>query len=322
MAIASLRSGLLLQRAPAGLLVLIAIIVLPITLSACSSAGIAQEPPETPVPEFTAGLLLSTLYDPLYVALQKGAIESASRLNIELIVRDAGDDAGKQMDQLEQLLSLGVDAIVLNPVDSTAIRAGVEQANQASIPVVTVERRVRGTSVTAHVASDDIAGGEMAASYLVSVLNESGNIVELAGLPGTSAAQDRGAGFHRVIRAYPDIIVAARDVANFDRREARRVFAAILEQHAEIDGVFAHNDEMILGAIEAAQEAGRADEIVFVGFDATRDAITALENGMLQATIAQQPTEMGRIALELVFDRLRGESIPDAITVDLALVAQ
>lgn len=302
--------------------ILLAIVFVSVTLSACSAASAAQEARETAVPESTVGLLLSSLYDPLYVALQTGAIESASRLNMELIVREAGDDVENQLQQMSDLLGLGVDAIILNPVDSTAIRPGVEQALQASVPIVTVERQVRGVEVSAHVASDNIAGGEMAASYLVGVLNESGNIAELAGLSGTSAAQDRGAGFNRVIRTYPGMRVVSREVANFDRREARRVFAAVLAEHAALDAVFAHNDEMILGAIEAAQEANRADEIVFVGFDATSEAISALEEGRLQATIAQQPTEMGRIAVELVFGLLRGESTPVTVSVDLALVTQ
>lgn len=315
----------LLRRRPAlCALILFTFLLTPVALGACSPASAAQPPlePANPTPDFTVGLLLSSLYDPLYVSLQKGAIESASRLDIELIVRDAGDDPDKQLQQLVELLALGVDAIVLNPVDSAAISAGVQQANQAAVPIVTVERRVRGATVTAHVASDNIAGGEMAAAYLAEVLQEQGNVAELTGIPGTSAAQDRGSGFNRVLGTYPGLTMVARDMAHFNRREARRVFGAMLEQYPDLDGVFAHNDEMILGAIEAAQDAGRAEEIVFVGFDATSDAITAIENGTLRATIAQQPTEMGRIAVELALDRLRGKAIPENIAVDLALVTQ
>ena len=303
---------------------LLIIMFTPCFLGACSAASAAPaRQPTTPVArESTIGLLLSSIDDPLYVSLQNGAIESASRLGVELIIHDASGNVARQLQQIEELLALGVDAIVLNPVDSAEIRAGVQQVNEAAIPIVTVERNVRGASVIAHVAPDNIAGGEMAAAYLAEILQGEGNVAELVGIPGTSAAQDRGSGFNRVIRTYPGIMLISREVANFDRSEGRRVFAAMLERHPEIDAVFAHNDAMILGAIEAAQDVGRAGAIIFVGFDATRDAVTAIENGDLRATVAQQPAEMGRLAIELAFNVLQGDDVPESVAVDLALVTR
>lgn len=305
------------------------VLMLASTLAACSSPGAVLEPEvqieglaEEGPQEKTVGLLLSSLYNPLYVSLQKGAIESASRLDIELIVREAGNDAEKQLQQIDELLALGVEALILNPVDSAAISGGVRQAESANVPVVTVERRVNGAKISAHVASDNVAGGEMAASYLVDMLQEEGTVVEIMGIPGTSAAQDRSSGFNQVIVTYPGISVEARSVANFDRKEARRVFSELLSQYPDLDGVFAHNDAMILGAIDAAEEVGRARDIVFIGFDGTPDAIEALEDGALTATVAQQPTEMGRIAIELVSSLLYGEVVSQSIAVDLALVTR
>lgn len=334
MAIISDARRLVQRNAPQGAVIWIAVAMAAMAVSACRAQGspvaaaeaeangVAGQETSGERGDVTIGLLLSSLYDPVYVALQNGAIESASRLHVELIVREASDDAEEQLQQIAELLSLGIDAVVLNPVDSAAIRAGVQQVQAAAVPIVTVERRVQGATVSAHVASDNIAGGEMAAAYLAEALRGAGNVVELAGIPGTSAAQDRGAGFDRVMHTYPEITIVSREVANFDRREARRVFASILAQHPDLDGVFAHNDEMILGAIEAAQEEGRAEEIVFVGFDATREAIAAIESGLLRATIAQQPTEMGRLAVELAFEGVQGSAIPESVAVDLALVTQ
>ncbi|HZD09870.1 MAG TPA: substrate-binding domain-containing protein [Candidatus Binatia bacterium] len=298
-------------------------------LNACAPSGVARpsdvqaaQPRREDGTDFEVGLLLSSLYDPLYVDVQSGAVESASRLDVELIVREAGNNPDTQLQQIKELLALEVDALVLNPVDSAAIGTGVRLANEAGVPVITVERRVSGATVAAHVASDNISGGEIAAGYLAELLQEEGNIVELVGIPGTSAAQDRGSGFNRVIGAYPAIEVVAREVANFDRRQAKRVFADILEKYADLDGVFAHNDEMILGAIDAADEAGRTSDIYFVGFDGSPDAIAALEEGLLTATVAQQPVEMGRIAVELAVAQLRGDDVDQNVVVDLALVTR
>ena len=98
--------------------------------------------------------------------------------------------------------------------------------------------------------------------------------------------------------AFADVEIVARQTANFNRAEGLSVFENILQAQPEIDGVFAHNDEMILGAIEAAEAAGRAAEITFVGFDAIDDAVAAVDAGQLAATFAQQPAEMGRLGVE------------------------
>lgn len=289
---------------------------------ACSAANAAPQlqATATPQPRFTIGLLLSSLSDPLYVSLQDGVLENADYLEADIMMRQADNDAGIQLQQIGELLALGVDALVLHPVDSGAIATGVREANAAGVTVVTVERRVRGVAVSAHVAPDNIAGGEMAAAYIVERLEEQGRVVELVGVPGTSSAQDRGSGFNRVLGAFEGIEIVARAVGNFDRQQARLAFAEILDEHADINAVFAHNDAMILGAIEAAEEAGRVQEITFVGFDAMPEAVQAIEDGRLTATIAQQPAEMGRIAVEMAIDQLRGDDVSEDITIDLALI--
>jgi ribose transport system substrate-binding protein len=198
----------------------------------------------------------------------------------------------------------------------------VEAANKAGIPVFTVDRSASGGTVVAHIASDNVTGGKMAADYLATQLGKKGSVVELQGIAGTSAAQARGQGFNEAIAAYPDIKVIVQQSANFDRAEGKTVFAQILKDNPQIDGVFAHNDEMILGAIEAAKEANRTG-IQFVGFDAVDDAISAVESGDLSATVAQQPAEMGRIGVETALNYLNGDkNISSFIPVDLALITK
>jgi ribose transport system substrate-binding protein len=268
----------------------------------------------------TVGLLISTLYNPLYVSFQKGAIEAASRLDFEVMVRDAGNDIERQKTQLVELLSLGVDALVLVPVDAEALVATVDSATGIGVPVFTVDQRVNSANVRSHVAADSLAGGRMAGNFLAERLRRQGAVAELLGSAGISATLERGKGFLDALAAYDDITVVARQTASFNRREAKKAFAAMLQAHPEITGVFAHNDEMILGAIDAAIEAGRND-IIFVGFDGSDEAIAAIEAGTLTATIAQQPEEMGRLVIETVASDLRGEAVAAYVAVDLALIA-
>lgn len=286
-----------------------------------SAEGRSPAPTATAEDELVAGLLLSSLSNnPLYVSLHSGAVEAASRLNVQLLVKDAGNDPARQNEQIEELLGLGVDALIIHAVDSAAVAPAVRAAGDAGVPVFTMERRIQSRSVVSHVSADNVVGGEMAATYVAEALGGNGAVAELLGLTGTSAAQDRSSGFNRVLDTYPGMEIVAREVANFDRRQGQEAFARILQNESRLDAVFAHNDEMILGAIDAAQEAERADEIIFVGFDAVDEAVQAMEEGNLAATIAQQPVEMGRLSVELAVSYLRGETVPENVTVDLALI--
>jgi ribose transport system substrate-binding protein len=289
---------------------------------AATPAPTATAVPPTAAPDYTFGLAVSNLANPFFAELQTGAEDAAELLGITIIAVDAGDDADTQTTQIDDLIAQGIQALLINPVDSTAIVSAVEAANAAGIPVFTIDRSADGGDVVAHIASDNLAGGRMAGEFLADAINETGNVVELMGIEGTSAAQQRGAGFNEAMAAYPDITIVAAEVANFSRAEGETVFAQILDANEEIDAVFAHNDEMILGAIEAARAADRLGDIVFVGFDAVEDAIASLEAGELLATIAQQPAEMGRLGVETALKSLNGETIDSDIPVDLALITR
>lgn len=301
------------------------LVILSFVFVGCTG-GDEAEPTPDPIGNETSpmiiGLSLSTLDNPFFESVRAGAEDSAARLDVELIVEQADNDAAMQETQILALIDQGVSAILINPVDGDAIVPAIEAANAAGIPVLTVDRSASGGDIVTHIASDNAAGGMMAGQYLVETINETGSVVELEGIPGTSAAQDRGAGFNEAVAEHDDITIVAQAVANFSREEGKSVFAELLADNETITAVFAHNDEMILGAIEAANEAGRTDDIVFIGFDAIDEAISALEDGELAATIAQQPVEMGRLSVETAVAFLNGEQIEAFIPVELALITR
>jgi len=270
---------------------------------------------------YTIGLCLSTLNNPFFVTLKNGAEKAASDLGVTLIVNDAQDDPAKQAAAIEDLIQKKVDAILINPTDANAVVPSVLKANKAGIPVITIDRSAAKGDVVCHIASDNVAGGRMAGEYLAKLLNYKGNVAELVGIPGTSAARDRGKGFNEVMKKYKDIKIVARQTADFNRAKGMQVFENILQAHPEVQGVFAHNDEMVLGAIAAAEAAGRKD-IIFVGFDAIDDAIKAIKEGKLAATVAQQPFEMGKLGVENAVKFLKGEKLPKFIPVPLKLITK
>ncbi|MGE5508171.1 MAG: ribose ABC transporter substrate-binding protein RbsB [Chitinophagales bacterium] len=269
----------------------------------------------------TMGLALSTLNNPFFVELKEGAEAAAKKAGVELVVVDAQNDANRQLASIENLIQKRVSVILINPTDSNAIVPAIKAANKAGIPVITVDRGAAGGEVVTHIASDNVAGGRMAGEYVAKLLGGKGKVVELQGIPGTSAARDRGLGFGEAMKKYPGIEVVARQEAGFDRAKGLTVMENILQAQPKIDAVFAHNDEMALGALKAIAAAGRSG-IKIVGFDAVDDAVKAVKEGALAATVAQKPAEMGRLAVEYAQKFLSGQKVDKYIPVDLALVTK
>ncbi|WP_298823881.1 ribose ABC transporter substrate-binding protein RbsB [uncultured Planococcus sp.] len=266
--------------------------------------------------DYTIGFSISTLNNPFFVTLNEGAEAKAEELGATLTVVDAQDNASKQASDVEDLIQQEVDLIMINPVDSEAVAAAVESANAANIPVITVDRSAAGGEVVSHIASDNIAGGEMAGEHLVSIVGEGAQVAELEGVSGSSAARERGEGFNNV--AADSLEVVAKQTANFNRSEGLSVMENILQANPDITGVFAHNDEMALGALEAIEASGK--DIAVVGFDANEDAVKAVEEGRLDGTIAQKPEMIGEMAVETAVQSLEGEEVEASIPVELELV--
>ena len=170
-----------------------------------------------------------------------------------MIAVDAQNDAAKQTNDVEDLIQKGVDVVVINPTDSDAV-ASVSAANAANVPVIT-DRVANSGKVVSHIASNNIEGGQMASDYIRELVGEGANVAELEGIPGSSAARERGKGFHNV--ADKSLKVVAKQAADFDRAKGLSVMENILQANSDIKAVFAHNDEMALGALEALKSAGK-----------------------------------------------------------------
>ena len=263
------------------------------------------------------GLVVSTQNNPFFVTLKEGAVKKANELGYELIVLDSQNDPSKELGNVEDLLVKGVDVLLINPTDSDAVVSSVRAANRSKIPVVTLDRAANGGKVVSHVASDNVLGGEVAGNYIVEKLGGKGKVVELEGIPGTTAARDRGEGFNKAIVGKLDVV--AKQAADFDRTKGLTVMENILQAQPEINAVFAHNDEMALGALKAIESSGRKNVIV-VGFDATDDAVAAVKDGKLSATVAQKPAEIGAIGVEVADKIIKKQPVQENVPVALELI--
>ncbi len=262
------------------------------------------------------GLSISTLNNPFFVTLSDGATAKAGELGLELITVDAGDDSAKQTSDIEDLISKNISVLIVNPVDSDAVAPAVEDAIAKGIKVIAVDRVVNGVEVDCSIASDNVAGAKMAADYLVELAGEKAKTAELEGVNGASATIDRGQGFHSVADEKLDVV--ASQTANFNRAEGMTVMENMLQANPDIKCVFAHNDEMALGAIEAIGDK----EIIVAGFDATDDAVEAVKEGKMAATVAQQPDLMGATAVETAGKLIKGESVEKTLPVEVSLITK
>ncbi|MFI6638161.1 substrate-binding domain-containing protein [Streptomyces sp. NPDC050504] len=265
------------------------------------------------------GMSLSTLNNPFFVQMKAGAQAAAEEAGVELTVTDAQNDASQQANQLQNFTGGSVKAVIVNPVDSDAVGPAVRAANKADVPVVAADRGVNEAKAATLVASDNVEGGRLAARTLAERLGGKGRIVVLQGTAGTSASRERGAGFAAGIRAFPGIEVVAKQPADFDRTKGLDVMTNLLQSHPDVDGVFAENDEMALGAAKALG-AGAGRSVAVVGFDGTPDGLKAVEAGTLYASVAQQPRELGRIAVENAVRAARGERVAPLVKVPVKVV--
>ncbi len=273
--------------------------------------------------EKTIGFAASTFTNPFFLDIEEGIESVLEGSDYTLVSLGADNDAAKQASQIEDLIAQGVDLILLNPVDSTTVGVKIQEANDAGIPVITVDRSAETGEVVAHVASDNVLGGEMAAEFLQGICPPNTPVLELTGQAGASAAIDRSAGFQAVFGAAN---IDQTTTASWSRSEGQNVTEAFLSAQGNPAAVciFAANDEMALGAVEAvkANPTTQIENSFIVGFDAIDDAVNAVNAGELRATVAQQPFEIGAVAAQIALDYLAGESVAANVPVELALITK
>jgi ribose transport system substrate-binding protein len=279
----------------------------------------------------TVALVLKTLNHPFFVDMRRGAQEAADRLGVTLQVQAAEReiDVEKQMQIVENLIQTGIQALCITPSGSREIVSALVKAKDATVPIVVVDTRVdakaaadAGVRTETFVGSDNYEGGKLAGDYLVKVSGGKGRVGILEGIPGHETGDSRLRGFRDAVKASPGIAIVASQPANWERDQGFNVFQNMLQAHPDIDNVFACSDLMALGAIEAIAAAGKTGKIRVVGFDALDDAKKAIAAGTMEASVAQFPSEMGRIAVESAVKVIRGETVPAEIKVKLELVTK
>ena len=279
----------------------------------------------------TVALVMKTLNNPFFIDMENGAKKAADSLGINLVSQAAERevDVEKQMQIIENLIQRRVDAICVAPSGSREIVPAICKANRAGIPVLAIDTRVdkptleeAGCQVATFIGSDNFEGGRIAGEFIVKKLNGRGKVALLEGIPGHETGDARLAGFHKAVDNVPGLEIVASQTANWERDQGFNVFQNILQAHPEVQAVFACNDMMALGAVEAIATAGKNKKILVMGFDATTDAREAIKVGTIVGSVAQNPYEMGRLAVINAIRLINKQTIPEYIPVKIELITQ
>lgn len=265
-------------------------------------------------------LSISTLNNPFFIALRDGAQQAADEAGVSLEVSNAQGDASQQLNDVQNLVTQQFDAIMVNPVDTDAIVPAIQAANQSDIPIIALDRKAASGEVATVIASDNVKGGREAGEELIRLVGN-GPVAQLEGVPGTSAARERGQGFQEAIDGQSSVNLVASQPAGFDRNQALNVTQNILQSSPDVKGIFAQNDEMALGAVQALGDRA-GNEVKIVGFDGIDDALQAIKDEDMNATVAQQPGRIGRLGVENAMKVIDGEDVPNKIGVEVVLVTQ
>lgn len=298
-----------MRKSLKGLFVGLAILGLAFALVACEGKAGAEKaeaaPQEFDIAKIKVALCAPGLNHPFFQEVANYFEAEAKRMGVQYTILDAQLDTNRQIATVEDLITQKVDMIFLIPTDGTALGSAVLKANDAGIPVITVSRNVTEGKIVAFVGSDDLVIGMTAGNYIATKLGGKGRVVEISGTPGTTTAQDRSKGFNMVMATYPQIKVIASQTANYHRGQAMSVMENIIQAHDQFDAIFAANDEMAGGVLQALKGAGRKG-VILVGCNTQADAMEAIKAGDMHADITFPP-QAGREALQIGVAYLKGE---------------
>jgi galactofuranose transport system substrate-binding protein len=277
------------------------------------------QPPNVEFESATFGFAQTENNNPWRIAQTESMRNAAEENGVELVVTDAQSNTPKQVSDIQDMVAQGVDILFIPPREEQGLEPALQSAREAGVPVFLVDREANAEICEDYInfmGSNFIQQGERAAEWLVEATSGKAKVAELQGTVGASVTADRGEGFKSVIDENSGMEIVASQSGNFNRAEGQNVMEQILGGNPDLDAVYAHNDEMAIGAIQALKDAGRkpGEDVTVVSVDGTRDALQAIVDGDLGATVETNP-RFGPLAFDTAQGFLSGEQIPTKITV-------
>ena len=275
----------------------------------------------------TIGVSVLTLGNPFFSVIAESITTEAAKHGYEVIVVDGNRNVQKQANQIDDFLTKGVAAIVLNPCDRISTGAAIKKANDAGVPVFTCDLKcvAEGVEVVSHVGSDNLQGGKLAGEAMIEALGENGGKVLVVHFPQANSCQLRVRGFKEIIDAYNkgketgEIVVVSELDGGGVRDEGYKVTEDTLQAHPDLAGIFAINDPSALGARAALEKAGKQDQVKIVAFDGQPEGKQAIKDGKIYADPVQFPGKIGAKTVELIMTYFNGQEVAQEVLIPTEL---
>jgi inositol transport system substrate-binding protein len=272
--------------------------------------------------QVVVGVSLLNLSSEFIVMLNEAMEAKAGELGVKLLVNDAQRSAERQIQQVEGFIAQKVDVIILNPCEVDASSPAVDKALAAGIPIINLNSATQSVP-TAFVGSRDEESARIAMEYIAKRLNGQGNVVMMQGFMGQAAQLQRDQGAREVLATHPALKLLACQSAEWDRAKAMSLMENWIQAHGtQINAVFAQNDEMGMGALLALERAKLKDKVLVTSIDAIADALQAVKDGRLDATVFQDARGQGGTAVELAAKIARHEPYAKETYIPFELVTR
>ena len=275
--------------------------------------------------DVTIALVTKAMDSEFWLMVAAGAKAGAAErpgVKLTIVAPDREINVDQQVSMLEDQVRRGVKALVVSPAGSAQVMSALELAASRGIPVVLVDTDAPFAKKVSYIGTDNRRGGQLAAKCLVDRLTGKGEVALISGVPGNESQDARAQGFIDAVAQVPGMKLVAQQPANSERSLGLTVMENILTAHPDVKGVFATNDQMALGAMEALDARGLRGKVAIVGFDATKEAVQATVDGKLAGSVAQNPRAMGQKGVEAALAALDGRPVEKRIDTGTELVTK
>ncbi|MCX6217429.1 sugar ABC transporter substrate-binding protein [Spirosoma sp.] len=291
-------------------------------LASCNQSSTSETSQDGEGKKLVVGATMLSMQNEFIVNVHDEMDKEAQKAGIELITVDAERSALKQVEQVESFIAQKVDAIIMNPCEVEASSPAVAKALAAKIPIINVNSET-SSKPSAFVGSDDVESARIAMKFIADKLGGKGNVVMMHGYMGQAAQIKREQGAREILKQYPNLKLLAHQTGEWDRAKSMSLMENWIQSYgSQINAVFAHNDEMGLGAVKALTDAGLKDKVIVVSIDAIPDALQAVKKGSLDATVFQNAEQQGAKAIETAIKAAKRQQFDKETLVPFQLVTK
>lgn len=291
-------------------------------LIGCNQSSSGEKDGESSGKKLTVGVTMLSMQNEFIVNVSDEIEKKAKELGVELITVDAERSALKQIEQVESFIAQKVDVIIMNPCEVEASSPAVTKALAAKIPIINVNSETTAKP-SAFIGSDDVESGRIAMKFIAEKLGGKGNVLMMHGYMGQAAQIKREQGAREVLKQYPNLKLLAHQTGEWDRAKGMSLMENWIQSYgADINAVFAQNDEMGMGAVKALTDAGLKSKVIVVSIDAIPDALQAVQKGTLDATVFQNAEQQGAKSIETAVKIAKGEAYEKETLIPFQLVTK